>query len=274
MGLFDEMLEDQGEEAVPENTYGVTVGVVKENWDSEHPGMVKVEISLGASEKNLMDWAPVAVPYAGKEFGMYFLPEIGSQVLVAFHMGNINCPIVIGCLWNQTDVLPPNAAVEKNTVKTIKTKGGNSILISDEDGKEKITVETKGKLRFQLDDENKKISLQDEKADNAILIDTEKGELQFVSKTKAVFNINGEEMLTLDGNARQAVLQTKNITLEAGQTLALKGQTVNQEGNSMTLKGQNVTIESQTTLGLKATASLKAESSGIAEIKGAMVKIN
>lgn len=274
MGLFDEFLDDSGQEQEQANIPGVAVGIVKENWDSKHPGMLKVEVSLGISGKNLTDWAPVAVPYAGKEYGMYFLPEIGSQVLIAFHRGDINCPIVIGCLWNQDDVVPPETANEKNTIKTICTKGGNRITISEESGKETITIETKGKQKLFMDDENQIISLQDENGDNGIFLDSKNGELQFVSKQKAVFKINGNEMLTLDGSGQSAELKTNNIKIEAAQALNLKGQTLNLDGDTTQIKGQNIKIESQASMGIKGTASLKAESSGITEVKGSMVKIN
>lgn len=272
MGLFDEVLTQSDADA--SNIAGVAIGVVKENWNNEHPGMVKVEISLGVAGKNLTDWIPVAVPYAGKEYGTYFLPEIGTQVLVAFHMGDINCPIVIGCLWNQNDVIPQATANENNTVKTVRTKGGNQIIISEEKGKETITVETVGKQKFLLDDENSKISLQDEKGENAIILDTKNGDMEFICKKKAAFKIDGKEILTIDGSSQDVTLKTNKIQIEAGQGLTLKGQTLSAEGSSTEIKGESIKIESQAALNIKGTASLKAESSGIAEVSGSMVKIN
>ncbi len=277
MGLFEELLdagEDEKEDGSLSSIPGVAIGVVKENWDKEHPGMVKVELVLGEKEKSILDWMPVAVPYAGKEFGTYFLPEIGSQVLVAFQLGEINSPIVIGCLWNQTDVTPPEAANEKNTVKTIRTKGGNQIVISEESGKEKITVETKGGQKLLLDDENQKMALQDKDGKNAVTLDTKNGEMTFTADKKAVFSIHGKAMLTLDGSGQKMELKTNAIEIEAAQALQLKGQTLKAEGTSTEIKGQSVKVESQAALSLKGTASLKAESSGIAEVKGTMVKIN
>lgn len=274
MGLFDQLLETSDSDADQDNIPGVAMAVVKENWDNEHPGMVKVEISLGAEGKNVTDWAPVIAVYAGKEYGTYFLPEIGTQVLVAFHMGNINCPIVIGCLWNQEDILPPETANEKNTIKRIRTKEGNQITISDENGKESIAIETKGKLKFLLDDENKKISFQDEQGENSLTLDAKNGEFQVVCKKKASFEINGKEMLILDGNGKKGEFQADKINIEASQELKTKGQSLKMEGSSTELKGQNIKIESQAALNLKGTASLKAESSGISELKGSMVKIN
>lgn len=275
MGLFDEMLEtDETEDGGQANIYGVAIGVVKENWDKAHPGMIKAEISLGSSGKNLTDWIPVAVPYAGKEFGTYFLPEIGSQVLLAFHMGDINCPIVIGSLWNQTDVVPPETANEKNTVKKIKTKGGNVITISEESGKEKISIQTKGELKAELDDENQKIILQDKEGKNAISIDSKNGTMNFKSEKKAVFNINGQPMLTLDGEGKAVKIKAGKIEIEADQSLTMKGQTAGLDGNSLKIQGQQLELTAKASMAIKANASLKAESSGMTEIKGSMLKLN
>lgn len=275
MGLFDEMLEkDETEDGGQANINGVAIGVVKENWDEDHPGMIKAEISLGSSGKNLTDWIPVAVPYAGKEFGTYFLPEIGSQVLLAFHMGDINCPIVIGSLWNQTDVVPPETANEKNTVKKIKTKGGNVITISEESGKEKISIQTKGELKAELDDENQKIILQDKEGKNAISIDSKNGTMNFKSEKKAVFNINGQPMLTLDGEGKAVKIKAGKIEIEADQSLTMKGQTAGLDGNSLKIQGQQLELTAKASMAIKANASLKAESSGMTEIKGSMLKLN
>ena len=275
MRLFEEMLEESQEELETQGRISsIAIGVVKENWEEKHPGMVKVEISLGNNGKNMTDWIPVAAPYGGKEFGQYFLPEIGSQVVLAFHMGDINCPIVIGSLGNQTDVIPTETANEKNTVKLIRTKGGNSIKISEESGKEKITIETTGKLKVEMDDENQRLVLQDEKGENSIAIDGKNGEMIFTGKKKAVFQINGKEMLILDGGKNSMEVNAANVNVQAEQGLKIKAQTLNQEGSTTSIKGQSLKVEAAATLELKGNASLKAESSGIAEVKGSMLKLN
>lgn len=274
MSFYNELL-DRGE---PEKEngliFGLVRGEVKENWDKDHPGMVKVDMLLGESKKNEIDWVPVAVPYAGKEYGTYLLPEIGAQVLIAFQMGQDSSPFVIGCIWDKKNVLPKKTADQKNKIKSFSTKGGNKIIISDEEGKEKITVSTKGKLVMELDDEKQKISLHDKEGNNAATLDAKNGVMTFESKKKAVFKINGKEMLVLDGEGKKATLKADQIKAEATQKLHLKGQNTTLEGSSTTIKGQNVKLESQASLSLKGTASLKAESSGIAQIKGSMLKLN
>ena len=85
MDFFDELLKTEKE---PSKAPGLVSGIVLENYDEKYPGMVKVEYSAGETGKNKSGWIPVASFYAGKEHGAYFLPEIGSEVLVAFILGN------------------------------------------------------------------------------------------------------------------------------------------------------------------------------------------
>lgn len=273
MGMFDEWYA-KGEEENEGLVRGILLGEVTENWDSEHPGMVKVQLLLGMEEKNELDWIPVASSYAGKEYGAYLLPEIGAQVLVAFYMGQPQSPYVIGCLWNQTNTLPTDAAKENNTVKTFRTKGGNCIEISDEEGKEKIAVRTKAEHTILLDDENQQITFQDKEGKNAVTLDAKEGTLTVKADKKAVFSVGGKEMLILNGEKGEVSISADNIKAEAGQKLKLKGQNASVEGSSIELKGQNVKAEAQASLELKGTASLKAESSGILQAKGSMMKLN
>ncbi len=273
MSLFDELNTKDGEGA-EELIRGVLLGEVKENWDSEHPGMVKVKLLLGMEEKDELDWIPVASPYAGNGYGAYFLPEIGDQVIVAFYMGQSQSPYVIGSLYNETNLLPPGAADENNTAKILYTKGGSCIVISDEAGKEKITIKTKAEHTIELDDENQKLSMHDKESKNGIVLNAKEGTLTFQAEKKAVFQVGGKEMLVLDGENKGASLSADNVSVEAGQKLKLKGQNVSVEGSSTEIKGQNVKAEAQASLELKGTASLKAESSGMFEAKGSMMKLN
>ena len=52
MGLFDELISAAGAVTNPV-VGGIVMGIVKENWDSKHPGMVKVELFLSQSGMNV-----------------------------------------------------------------------------------------------------------------------------------------------------------------------------------------------------------------------------
>lgn len=273
MSLFEE-LHARPEDASEELVTGILLGEVKENWDSEHPGMVKVKLLVGADTKDELDWMPVASPYAGAGHGVYLLPEIGAQVIVAFYMGQPQSPYVIGALYSGDNVLPPDAADENNTVKTLYTKGGNSITIRDDEKNGAITIKTKSGHTVGLDDEAHKISVQDSEGKNTVVLDTKDGIMTFKAEKKTVFQVGNKEMLVLDGQKKEVSIAADSIDLKAGQKLKLKGQNTTLEGSSTQIKGQNVKAEAQASLELKGTASLKAVSSGIFEAKGSLMKLN
>ncbi|MFP3153556.1 phage baseplate assembly protein V [Lachnospiraceae bacterium ZAX-1] len=257
MGMFEGVFENNGTDV--NKIYSVTTGIVKENWEAEHPGMVKVEIFLGEDGKNLTGWVPVATIYGGTEFGAYTLPEIGAEVIVAFNMGDRNCPIVIGSLWNNQNKLPPETANEKNTIKKFKTKGGCEVTFSEESGKESIEIKTPGEMKILLNDEKKMITVSDKDAKNAITLDCDKGTMTLAADKKLECKVGGESALVIDGSAKSVAIESNKITLNGKQGLELKGQSLKVEGSMVEIKGQS---------------TLKIESSAMAEIKGAMVKIN
>lgn len=152
MDFFDELLKTERE---PSKAPGMVSGIVLENYNDKYPGMVKVEYGAGEKGKNKSGWIPVASFYAGKEHGAYFLPEIGSEVLVAFILGNWDKPVVIGSLWNKQSPIPKGIPEKKNFNKTIKTKGGDQILFSDEDKKQSIEITTPSGLKIGIYDEKK-----------------------------------------------------------------------------------------------------------------------
>lgn len=256
MSVFGELFEDGSS---VHKMWSVTTGIVSKNWDEEHPGKVKVTMNLGAEGENVSGWIPVMTPYAGAGYGMYTFPEVGALVVVAFLMGDRNRPVVIGSLWNQKNTIPPDTAKEKNVVKRFLTKGGCEVVFQEEEKKEKIIVKTPGSLKIQLDDEAKTISISDKEGSNKIVLDGDKGNLSMEAKTKIELKVNGTAMITLDGNSKKTNIQSDMVSVNAKQSLDLKGQTSN-------LKGSMIKVKADSTLGL--------ESGAMAQLKGSMVKIN
>lgn len=260
MGVFDELLnmpQENSASRVPSTIQGIVTGMVKQNWDKDHPGMVQVEYFLGEQGKNLTGWVPIMAPYAGKEFGAYMLPEVGSEVVLAFQMGDRNCPLVIGCIWNKQNALPKETANEKNTVKKLLTKGGCEIQFSEESGKEQICIKTPKNLQILLEDEKETIQISDKDRKNGLQVDTKNGKLVLLADKGIELQVGGKAMIALDGNG--AEISGTKITCKADQGLQAKGQTVSLEGTSVEVKG---------------SGTLKLEASGTAQLKGAMVQIN
>jgi len=258
MGLFDELVSAASAASSP-SVGGIVIGIVKENWNADFPGKVKVELFLGQSGMNVTGWIPVMTPYAGKNFGMYSLPEVGSEVVVAFTMGDRNSPIVLGSLWSAANPLPENTAAKENPVKRFLTKGGNEITVSEEKDKNKIEIKTAKNTAVLLDDENQQITVHDAENKNQIIIDAKGGTVTVKAEKKLIFNVGNKDALVIDGTG-------KKITADSG-SVDINAQ------NAVNIKGQNITVDG-TALALKGKSSLNAESSGTAILKGTMVKIN
>ena len=116
---------------------GVVVGIVTNNKDPQGLGRVKVKFPwLSADEES--NWARLSSPMAGKDRGLFILPEVNDEVLVMFEHGDVNHPFVIGSLWNGTDKPPLSAdqAVDGsgNVVRRIlKTTAGHTITLDESD---------------------------------------------------------------------------------------------------------------------------------------------
>ncbi len=158
---------------IPEHKiFGVTIGVVTNIADPKNLGRVKVKFPHRDGERE-SDWVRIASLMAGPQRGIYFLPEVNDEVLLAFNHGNVDEPYVIGMLWNGQDKPPESAAYQDGKVKIrkIKTTRGNEIILSDEQGKEKIEVHTPGGNSIALEDETKKITVKDGSGNNKVIID-------------------------------------------------------------------------------------------------------
>lgn len=59
-------------------------------------------------------WVPVAESLAGAHQGTSFVPRIGSEVLVEFTLGDIDRPLVVGQLYNGTNLPPFHAGDHSN----------------------------------------------------------------------------------------------------------------------------------------------------------------
>lgn len=151
--LLRKSLQDSPSPNTPERFYGVAIGIVLDNNDSKRDvPLGRVQVSYPwFSDQAKSSWARCATPMAGADIGMYFLPEVGDEVLVAFEQGNLANPIIIGSLWNGKKRPPVQNSDGKNAVRLIKTRSGHSIILDDTDNQEKIIISAKGGSQITMD---------------------------------------------------------------------------------------------------------------------------
>jgi Type VI secretion system/phage-baseplate injector OB domain len=128
--MMEELLDtiEASIEEVNKKYYGVTVGKVINPLDPMMLGRVQVQLPF-IDSLDLSPWARVAVPMAGMLHGMYFIPNLGDEVLVVFEHGDINAPYIIGCLWNA--MAPPPLQSPIPQIRAIRTLAGNQIVFTE-----------------------------------------------------------------------------------------------------------------------------------------------
>ncbi|MCR5467354.1 MAG: phage baseplate assembly protein V [Lachnospiraceae bacterium] len=220
--------------------FGVMIGEVIQNYNENFPGRVCVAITSREDDANVLQWCRVAMPSAGKNWGHYFLPEIGDQVLVAFEYGNIERPYVIGCVPREGDKFEKGAVDANNVYKKITTRNGSTLTFVDTgyDGeKDKIQIQTAKKShQIELDNENEKITIADKTKTTKMIYDTKNSRINIECDDKFTVKVSDCEIV-INGKKNDITIKGSNVNVKAGQMLSITS-----DGNT-SIKGQSVSIE-------------------------------
>jgi uncharacterized protein involved in type VI secretion and phage assembly len=192
---------------------GVVVGIVTNNQDPDGMGRIKVKFPWlnGQDESH---WARVCSLMAGNKRGVYFLPEVNDEVLIAFEHGDRQFPYVLGGLWNGKDAPPETNANGNNDLRLIKSRSGHMIRLNDEDGKETVEIIDKNNNSLIFDTSNNTITITTQKD---LTLSASQGTIKLEARTIEI----------------KSSTQT---TLEAGSTMDVKANA------AMNVKGAMVNI--------------------------------
>lgn len=111
-------------------------------------------------------WARMLTAYAGEEYGLIILPEIGDEVIISFMGNDYNTPIVLGSSFNPKT--PPHtingndnyekilitksgmkwAWNEEKKIHEISTPSGNIIILSEEE--KKVIIQDQSKNMIEM----------------------------------------------------------------------------------------------------------------------------
>lgn len=274
------------------------IAIVVDNVDPEEKARIKVKF-VTLHEEAQSDWVRQIAPMAGKERGLYALPEVGDEVLVVFLNGDTSTGIIVGQFWNGKD-LPPTEAkdgvpgpaktdtgatwstdqftdgtknLEKNDRRFWKSRSGHLFVFDDSDGAETVQIWDKShKLSFVFDSKESRIILANTGGD--IHIRTKENlflEAGKDIKWRSGQHITGESTqdTTHKAKANWTVESTMESSLKSGTAFKIEG------GTDLTCKGKvNTTIEGGVAFTAKGGATGTLDGGGMAEIKAAIVKLN
>ena len=142
--------------------------------DPEHRNRVQVRLCAfdGATQQDAPMWARVVSAFAGDDRGVFFLPDVGDEVLVVFAQGDARFPLVVGGLWNGAAAAPADTqSGGRNRYKRIRSKNGIVITLDDQDGQETLALETPGGQKLTLQDGPGTVKVEDSNG-NTITLDS------------------------------------------------------------------------------------------------------
>lgn len=193
---------------------GLTTGVVVENHDAAGQGRLQVALRWQGDEHTV--WIRRATLYGGAERGLYFTPEKGDEVLVAFLDGQLERPVVVGALWNGEQPVAAEARHPQNDVKEIKTRAGSRVTFRETAGKASITVQTP-EQRCRVEMTNEGPSRVAVFAQGEVSVTAQKGDVK-VEASQGSVSVTAARNVSLCAG--------KDMDLKAGGKLAVEARSV------------------------------------------------
>ena len=283
--------------------------VVTDNDDPDKLGRIKVKFPWQEGAETT-PWIRIVQPYAGKGergglHGFYFMPEIGTEVLVGFEHNHPGRPFVLGNVYHGESKPDPWAS-SSNSTKIIRTRNGNEIRLVDSGGKEKIhiyhrkdkdhyneiklemegegtiTIETKGQINLNaknismVAEESITMSARDKIQMTRTANPDQPDEFSAMRiseqidikshKDFLVYSVEGDALLQSD-KAGVYVKATKNIELKSTQDTTLEALNLDLKATAkLTAEGQaDATLTS---------AKTTVSGTALTTVKGGIVKIN
>lgn len=206
---------------------GMQIGLVtklENDPDGENRIMVRIPVIHNDDEGT---WCRVSSLDAGEERGMFFLPEIGDEVIVGFINNDPRHGVVLGML-NSSARPAPLTATDDNNEKGYQSRSKMKMIFNDD--KKSISIETPGGHKVQIDEDQKMIHLEDMNG-NKITMNEDGITIESVRdiKMKAASDLKMEagSNANLKGGSQTKVEGGSGAEISSGGTTNVKGSMVN-----------------------------------------------
>lgn len=193
---------------------GVAVAVVVANIDETSQGRVQLRLPW---LPDVRPWGRVASLSGGPERGAYFMPQVGDEVLVAFHNGDLREVYVIGSLWSSVHKAPVKSNLDPVNRRVIRTPAGHEIELDDKTKSVTVLTATGHKLRM----EPEKIELSTE-GGSATLVLEQSGAITLKANTSVKVEAPDIQLEA----AAKLTLHAPQVEITADAMCQIKGATV------------------------------------------------
>lgn len=244
------------------------VGIVVDNVDPDELGRVQIKFPT-LHEQPISFWLRQVAPNAGEERGLYALPEIEDEVMVAFLNGSQNIGVILGQFWNGVDK-PPKEAVNGLASQSRNLWVGSWSTdefqqgSSDHQANDRRFWRSRSGHLFGFDDTDGQETIQmwDKTGDLALIFDSKDGRI-ILANNKGDIHIRAKKDLYLEAGKNAKFKVGENYDFEAGKEGKIKyGMDFSFEA------GMNAKHKAGMAYEMKAGTDLKGEGGTNAEIKG------
>ena len=130
---------------------GIVVGIVLDNVDPDKMHRVLVKFPVDSGEELKSSWCRMMSPMAGKLRGLVMLPDIGTEVVLAFAYRTMS-PYIIGAVYNGKDDKPePYHNDDSNNDKRVFwSRNDHMVIFDDTAGAEKIELGAQASSRLDV----------------------------------------------------------------------------------------------------------------------------
>lgn len=177
-------------------------------------------------------WARVIQPWAGKGWGVQFLPRVGTEVAVAFVDGDPDRPIVIGGLYNGAQA-PIYLTTDKNKsgLRTRSTMQGspsqfNELTFDDTKASELIFMHAEKDLSTEVEN-NQTLTVGIQNSDNSMVgnrvVSILNNETVDIQNNQTISVKQNRDVVVTDGNSTYTVSKgTHTETIQGDSTFEVK----------------------------------------------------
>jgi type VI secretion system secreted protein VgrG len=208
----------------------IQVATVLDNNDPLKQGRIKVKFNWDCTNNDPTEWLRVVTPNAGQGIrgtnrGFFAIPEEGDQVLIGFEEGNVARPIVMGSVYNNSNV--DSSKQIQNHLKSITTRSGHLIEFDDHNDSQGIRI---------TDIRN-----------NVIHIDTSTDSITITALENMTLNaknmkINVEEDLNVQVGKDMRTQVSQNNTQNTGKHHSLQANTIGEQAKAtIDVKAKKIT---------------------------------
>lgn len=225
---------------------GVHIGTVKKiDADPLNQGRIQVLIpALKSTGQGI--WAKLSHFYTSAKAGSFFIPEVGSQVIVSFIANDPRHPVILGGLYTKT----------KEPYTKLKKDNALKAFVS------------KSKLTLEFDDKDKKITISSPKKNSIVISEKAKG-ITITDQNKNSIKMS-DAGIALSSKKNIKITSSGSVTISGSKGVTLEGKS----GAGVKVSGSKVNIAAKTSLIAKGGSTAGLTASGKVTIKGATVGIN